>query len=183
MYSINEKQIDFILNDIHARGINIESLQRDLLDHICIIIEQTLEKEEDFEECYLQVIRTFYRKELHELEEETIFLLTCKNHIALSRNWFFLLLFTIFIGPFIGYDIVWLANSGQTTGWNIPIYIWGASMVYSIFPLLILLVLFFTPDRLDPLIPSNSTILLGIDPFIKIIPNQINRVETRLVTF
>ena len=40
-------------------------------------------------------------------------------------------------------------------------------LVFSLFPLLITLVLFFTPDRFDPLIPWRSKILLGgerLDP-------------------
>ena len=172
MYSLNEQQIDFILGDIKARGIRLESLQYDLLDHICVIVEQTLEKEEDFDQCYLQTIRAFYRNELCEIEEETVFLLECRNRVSLSRNQFFGLLFTIFIGPFVSYDLAWLVTSGPTGGWKIPLQIWAPTLVYSQFPLLILLVLFLTPDRLDPLIPSKSRVLLGVRPFIKVIPQK-----------
>jgi hypothetical protein len=172
MYSLNEQQIDFILGDINARGIRLESLQYDLLDHICVIIEQQLEKEEDFEQCYEATISTFYRQELREIEEETIFLLACRNRLTLSRNQFFFLLFIIFIGPFISYDLAWLVTSGPTTGWKIPLEIWAPTVVYSQWPLLILLVLFLTPDRLDPLIPTKSKVLLGIRPFIKVIPQK-----------
>jgi hypothetical protein len=177
MYSLNEQQIDFILGDIHARGVRLESLQYDLLDHVCVIIEQQLEKEEDFEECYSQTIRTFYRKELCEIEEETIFLLACRNRLTLSRNQFFVLLFTIFIGPFVSYDLAWLVTSGPAAGWNIPLHIWAPTVVYSLWPLLILLVLLLTPERLDPLIPAKSKVLLGIRPFIKVIPGHLGRAE------
>lgn len=171
MYSLNEQQIDFILGDINARGVRLESLQYDLLDHICIIIEQELEKEEDFEQCYSQTIKTFYKRELCEIEKETIFLLDCRNRLILSRSQFFVLLFTIFIGPFIGYDVAWLVTSGPAAGWEIPLHIWGPPMVYSLFPLLVLLVLLLTPERLDPLVPAKSKVLLGIRPFIQVIPN------------
>jgi len=170
MYSLSEQQIDFIHGDINARGIRLESLQYDLLDHVCVIIEQKLEKDEDFEQCYEATIKAFYRQELREIEEETIFLLACRNRLTLSRNQFFVLLFTIFIGPFVSYDLAWLVTSGPTTGWNIPLDIWVPTVVYSLYPLLILLVLLLTPDRLDPLIPMKSKVLLGIRPFIKIIP-------------
>jgi len=169
MYSLNEQQIDFILRDINARGVRLESLQNDLLDHICVIIEQQIEKEEDFEQCYESTIRAFYRQELREIEEDTIFLLACRNRLTLSRTLFFILLFTIFIGPFIYPDIAWLVTSGPTAGWNIPLDIWASTVVYSLFPLLILLVLLLTPERLDPLIPAKSKVLLGVRPFIKII--------------
>src|ERR1700743_286856 len=147
MYCLNEKQIDFILGDINRRGVRLESLQCDLLDHICVIIEQQLEKEEDFQQCYEATIKTFYREELREIEEQTIHLLACRNRLTLNRNQFFSLLFTIFIGPFASYDLAWLVTSGPTAGWNIPLYIWGPTVVYSLFPLLILLVLLLTPQR------------------------------------
>lgn len=169
MYCLNEQQIDFILGDINARGIRLESLQYDLLDHICVIIEQQLEKEEDFEQCYEATITTFYRQELREIEDETFFLLECRNRVSLSRNQFFFLLFTVFIGPFVSYDLAWLVTSGPTAGWKIPLEIWAPTVVYSQWPLLILLVLLLTPERLDPLIPRRSKILLGIRPFIKVV--------------
>ena len=175
MYLLNEQQIDFILSDIDARGVKLESLQYDLLDHICVIIEQTLEKEEDFASCYESTISTFYRRDLREIEDETIFMLACRNRVSLSRNQFFALLFTIFIGPFVSYDLAWLVTSGPTGGWKIPLDIWAPTVVYSQYPLLILLVLFLTPERLDPLIPRRSKILLGIRPFIKIIPGQLSQ--------
>jgi len=179
MYSVSEQQLDFILSDINARGVRLESLQYDLLDHICVLIEQKLEKEEDFEQCYEATISAFYRQELREIEEETIFLLACRNRLTLSRNQFFLLLFTIFIGPFAGIDLAWLVTAGPTAGWAIPMEIWAPTVVYSLFPLLILLVLLLTPKRLDPLLPAKSTVLLGIRPFIKIIPKPIDRAEMK----
>ena len=52
-------------------------------------------------------------------------------------------------------------------------HIWGDTIIYSLLPLLILIVLFLTPDRLDPLIPKKSNILIGTKPFLKIIrPNK-----------
>jgi hypothetical protein len=170
MYSLNEQQLDFILADIKARGVRLESLQYDLLDHICIIIEHKLEDEEDFQLCYEATIQTFYRQELREIEDETRFLLACRNRLTLSRSQFFLLLFTIFIGPFISCDLAWLVTNGPKAGWTIPLNVWAPTVVYSLFPLLILLVLLLTPERLDPLIPAKSKVLLGIRPFIKIIP-------------
>ena len=171
MYPLNEQQMDFLLSVIHARGARQESLQDDLLDHICVIIEQQLEKEEDFESCYKATIQTFYRQELGEIEDETRFLLACRNRLTLSRSQFFLLLFAIFIGPFAGCDLAWLAANGPKAGWAIPWNVWAPTVVYSLWPLLILLVLLLTPERLNPLIPAKSKILLGIKPFIKIIPS------------
>ncbi len=85
MYCLSDKQIDFIFNDICARGVEMESLQQNLLDHICCIIEQNLEDEKDFELFYNQTIKTFYKHELWEIEEETIQLLTFKNYYAMKK--------------------------------------------------------------------------------------------------
>ncbi|MBS1599943.1 MAG: hypothetical protein JST75_17080 [Bacteroidetes bacterium] len=169
MYRISDQQVDFILADIKKHGIRIESLQQNLLDHICIIIEQNLEQHDDFEKFYREIIKTFYKEELKEIEEEAIFLVKSKGpFLLLSRLQFFLLLFITFIGPYITYDLVWFFNEGH--GSVLPVEVWSGTMVFATFPLLVLLVLYFTPEKLDPLIPRKSKILLGIRPFIKIIP-------------
>jgi hypothetical protein len=178
MYSITDHQIDFIECDLRKLGIVTEGLQQNLVDHICIIIEENLEDEGNFERFYNSTIRRFYNLELRELEEETNFLLDRKGlFVLLSRIQFFLLLFILFIGPFIAYDLVWFVNSNHTKGFNIPFDIWGAAIVYPLFPLLVILVLFLTPDSLDPLLPRKSKILLGIKPFIKIIPPETSLIE------
>ncbi|MBC7554972.1 MAG: hypothetical protein H7257_13460 [Taibaiella sp.] len=61
MYCISDKQIDYILSDISARGVELESLQLNLLDHICCLIENGLEENGDFERFYQEIIRKFYK--------------------------------------------------------------------------------------------------------------------------
>jgi len=85
MYHLTAKQIDYIFNDIGARGVEMKSLQLNLLDHICCIIEQNLEETGDFESFYQKTIKTFYKDALWELEEETIFLLTFKNYYHMKK--------------------------------------------------------------------------------------------------
>jgi hypothetical protein len=170
MYQLNEEQIDLILSDLQQRGIRTEGLRLNLLDHICILIEESLEKEGDFSRCYATVIRSFYKQELKELEDEAQLLMALhKGHILLGRNQFFLLLFFLFLGPFITYDLIWLINWAPLAQWRIPSGIWR-NIIFAIYPLLVLLVLFFTPDRLDPLIPKKSKVLLGFKPFIRVLP-------------
>ena len=53
---------------------------------------------------------------------------------------------------------------------NTPICIWGDTMAYAFFPMIVLLIIFFIPERFDPIIPKNSRIILGKKPFIRIIP-------------
>lgn len=85
MYCLSEQQIDRILNDIRARGVKTESLQLNLLDHICCIIERDLEPDGDFEDFYQRTIKTFYKSELREIEEEAELLLTYKNYYAMKK--------------------------------------------------------------------------------------------------
>ena len=85
MYCISEQQIDFILNDISARGIEMVSLQQDLLDHVCCIIEQNLKEDGDFECFYFSCIEKFYNQDLKEIETETINLLIHKNYYVMKK--------------------------------------------------------------------------------------------------
>jgi hypothetical protein len=85
MYSLSEQQIDFILRDIKSRGVEMEALQVSLLDHICCIIESELETDGDFESFYRKTISRFFKKELKEIEEETILLLTFKNYYTMKK--------------------------------------------------------------------------------------------------
>ena len=62
MYALSEKQIDFILNDIKIRGVEMEDLQLNLLDHVCCIIECEFEPEGDFEDFYHKTISKFFKK-------------------------------------------------------------------------------------------------------------------------
>lgn len=85
MYRISDEQIDYILDDIRRRGIEMEDLQLNLLDHICCIIEHNLSPDGDFEGFYKQTIPKFCKKELWEIEEETILLLTYKNYYTMKK--------------------------------------------------------------------------------------------------
>jgi hypothetical protein len=89
MYRISEEQINYIRADIKKRGIEMESLQQDLLDHICCIIEARLEENGDFENFYSTVIKTFYKNELSEIETETDNLLTNKNYYTMKKAMIF----------------------------------------------------------------------------------------------
>jgi hypothetical protein len=95
MYSITDEQIEFILNDIKQRGVKIESLQLNLLDHICCIIEKDPEAEHDFEKVYEKTIRTFFKTELAEIEKETLILLKFKHYYAMKRVLYLLLFLSI----------------------------------------------------------------------------------------
>src|ERR1700748_2444276 len=114
MYRITDTQIDFILSDLSSKGILTEDLQQNLLDHICILIEQGLEEGGDFEAFYDFLMPSLYRQKLDELEAETRFLLAHRKSIALlTRGQLFSLLFVVLIGPVIAYAGCWLTSEGS----------------------------------------------------------------------
>ena len=86
MYNISDNQVDFILEDIKKRGLELEDLQNNLLDHICCIIENEMDPEQDFNEFYKKTISKFYKNKLIEIEEETKDLLTFKNFYIMKRT-------------------------------------------------------------------------------------------------
>jgi len=82
---LNERQVDYILNDIRRNGIQTEELQYNLLDHICCVIENEMSPENSFDEFYRSVLSRFFKKELKEIQEETDLLLTFKNYYAMKK--------------------------------------------------------------------------------------------------
>lgn len=96
MYRISDQQIDYILNDISARGVEMESLQQNLLDHICCVIENNLEENGDFESFYQKTVKTFYKDALWEIEEETLQLLTYKNYYTMKKIMIYSGTFSVF---------------------------------------------------------------------------------------
>jgi len=175
MFGITDKHIDFVLDDLSSKGVRIDDLQLNLLDHICILAEQNLEEGGDFEAYYRSVIPSFYRQHLGEIQEETLFLLKHRKCFAVLSRWqLFLLLFFVLIGPIICWTTATLIGPGQTTTQSMIINSCEGGFVFALFPLLFLLVLFLTPERFDPLIPRGAKILLGWKPFVSIVPPRVN---------
>ena len=86
MYSITEDQLNFMLDDIKARGIVLEDLQDNLLDHICCVIENEMPESADFYKFYEQILPKFFKRKLSEIQEETDNLLTFKNYYAMKKT-------------------------------------------------------------------------------------------------
>ncbi len=85
MYCLSDKQIEYILNEIKCNKVEMEDLQLNLLDHICCIIEENLKDEDDFESFCEKTIKQFYKRQLREIEEETIQLLIFKNYYVMKK--------------------------------------------------------------------------------------------------
>ena len=86
MFSLTEQQIAFIENDIKVRGITSPDLSIDLLDHICCLIEDTLDEYRNFETVYLETILLFGENGLKEIQDETNRLLTFKHYHIMNST-------------------------------------------------------------------------------------------------
>jgi hypothetical protein len=171
MTALTDEQVDYILDDLRDRGIRLEGLRDNLLDHICILLEERLEAGGSFEEEYDGVLATFYRKDLYELEEEALFLTSLHvPHVVLTRAWFFLLAFAVVLGPYLVYVAQWWFFTRPMGDIRNSMDVLGGAMVLDLYPLLTVFVLFLTPNRFDPLIPWRSRILIGFRPLIRILP-------------
>ncbi|HEU4716483.1 MAG TPA: hypothetical protein VFU15_01565 [Bacteroidia bacterium] len=77
MRSLTEEQIDFIREDIRRRGVFTESLQEDLLDHICCFIEEQPDDAGPFGDVYRRALDAFGAQGLGGVQDE---LLSVFNH-------------------------------------------------------------------------------------------------------
>lgn len=85
MITLSEAQIDFISNDIRAKGIKNEGLAEDLLDHICCILEADMKPGDDFISFYEKTVQTFYKAELNEIQEEIQVLKSNKYYYQMKK--------------------------------------------------------------------------------------------------
>jgi hypothetical protein len=171
MATLTDEQIDFVIADLHAHGIRLEGLRDNLLDHICILLEERLDAGGSFEAGYAGVITTFYRKELYELEEEALFLASLRGpHLVLSRGWFFFCAFALVLSPYLTYVAQWWFFQRPMGDVRNPFEVLVGAMVLDVYPVLTIIVLFLTPNRFDPVIPWRSKILLGGRPLIRVLP-------------
>jgi hypothetical protein len=171
MAMLSDEQVDYVLDDLRAHGIRLEGLRDNLLDHICILLEERLEAGGSFEAEYDGVLATFYRKDLYELEEEALFLASLRGpHLLLTRGWFFLLAFAVVLSPYLVYVAQWWFFARPMGDIRDSMDVLGGAMILDLYPLLTVFVLYLTPNRFDPLIPWRSKVLLGGKTGIRVLP-------------
>lgn len=85
MISITNEQIDFILSDFEKHGIVLEDLRDNLLDHMCCIIENEMQEDDDFYRFYESVLPRFFKEKLKEIQVETDNLLRFKNFYSMKK--------------------------------------------------------------------------------------------------
>ncbi len=156
MYQITEENIDFILEDLERCGIKAESLRLNLLDHICIIIEENMEEGDDFHQIYEATIKTFYRYELSELEIETNYLLY-QNNLIMKKALIISGLCTAvgFIAGSIGKIFLFRLT-------DIFLFIGFASFVLLFLPLVLMVLLKGLRSRNDLIIYISGTLTVAL---------------------
>jgi hypothetical protein len=178
MATLTDEQVDFIARVIRAYGIRLQDLQDNLLDHICILVEQEMEKGGKFEEVLATVLRSFYRKELYELEEEALLLASIKGpRLVLSRGRFFQWLFGIFLAPYLLYFGLALLHWLPVAYDALPLLIFRWTLIGCFWPLVCITVIYFTPERFDPLVPRHARILLGGGSLIRVFRYEASLVQ------
>ncbi len=86
MVKVSDEQVDFILHEIEARGVTIEDLQWNLLDHMCCIIENEMSETDNFDQFFQGLLPRFFNDNLREIQEETELLLTFKHFYAMKKT-------------------------------------------------------------------------------------------------
>ena len=86
MVKVSDEQVDFILREIEARGVTIEDLQWNLLDHMCCIIENEMSETDNFDQFFQGLLPRFFNDNLREIQEETELLLTFKHFYAMKKT-------------------------------------------------------------------------------------------------
>lgn len=75
---IIEEQLHRIRSDLAAQGLTYESLQDDILDHLCCMIEEKLEEGDDFESSYGEIMSDIGGNTFSNLQHQTLLLLDQK---------------------------------------------------------------------------------------------------------
>jgi len=76
---LTEEHVEVIRRYIEQGGIQLKSLQEDVLDHLCCVLEYSDVGNENFELRLREAIRDIAPNGLDKLEDETLFLLSSKK--------------------------------------------------------------------------------------------------------
>jgi len=57
--ALSPEHIDFIIKDLNYRGIIIEEIEAEILDHVCSAVEDRIEQGQKFQDAYDAVVRAF----------------------------------------------------------------------------------------------------------------------------
>ena len=85
MEHLTEQNISEITTLIKAKGVEMEELVHDLVDHICCMIEERMEQGENYTSALDKTMNSFGNNGIRNIQEETNYLLT-KNILAMRKT-------------------------------------------------------------------------------------------------
>ncbi len=84
---LTEEHINYIVRDIHFRGIVVEDLGEELVDHVSILVEKRMEQGERFIEAYDEVMKSFGNTSgIHQLQKHSIELTNNNTKLMFKNN-------------------------------------------------------------------------------------------------
>jgi putative ABC transport system permease protein len=73
MAELTKDHTDYIIKDLHYRGVVAEGIEQEMIDHICSATEAEMEKGKKFIEAYHEVLKSFgHTSGLREIQKQTL---------------------------------------------------------------------------------------------------------------
>lgn len=85
MEYLTEKHISEITTLIRAKGVEMEELLYDLVDHVCCMVEEKMEQGENYTSALEKSMSSFGNNGIRDIQEETTYLLT-KNILVMRKT-------------------------------------------------------------------------------------------------
>ena len=81
--NLNNEHIDFIIKDLHKRGVLLEDFKDEIIDHVCSSVEQKVNSGLKFKDAYDEVILSFgSTKGLQKTQQEIAITTMFKNYLT-----------------------------------------------------------------------------------------------------
>lgn len=123
---LTPEQEDRIKVSVKSKGIELPSLQDDIIDHLCCVVESQLGKEKEFDQLLQEAIIDIAPYGLKDVQHQTIFLLNSKRIIIMKK---------------IMYSIGFLGALSLTAGITFKLFWYpGADILFTIGVITLLLV-------------------------------------------
>lgn len=85
MEYLTDQHISEITTLMKAKGVEMEELLYDLVDHVCCMIEEKMEQGKNYPSALDESMNSFGNNGIRHIQEETTFLLT-KNLLAMKKQ-------------------------------------------------------------------------------------------------
>ena len=106
---LTEAEVNLITEAVIRERITIDTLRDDLIDHLCCVIEHKLSTGISFNDAFVEAMKELAPDGLHELQQETIFLLNNEKTVYMKK---------------VTYLIGLLSTMCYSIGWTFRILQW-----------------------------------------------------------